>query len=221
VLSEKTQQSRNEMNRKKLTDGEAKQVLLSWPTRTTLWPPPLGRGHWLRGQPRDLDESGPRISSPGATLFTTQPDALWAHFNATISCDIVAVEVCGTIQNLNDKRSRYIPATHSLVLSCSDGWFHEAISIQKGGPLPRWKAAGTFPKKPVGNPAVPIRHLRVLYAIPNALYHLWCHQHTPTGYEFFCPHSSLHTYNSQQMQEFLRRMSSAAQFRVKVNRSET
>ncbi len=60
---------------------------------------------------------------------------------------------------------------------------------------------------------------RILYAIPNDLYHKWCREHTPTGYEYFCPHSSLATFNSQQMQTFLRSMSPAAHFRVKVLRT--
>jgi len=203
------------MSGDKLSDGEAKKVLLRWPGRTRVWPPPQGRGFWIRGQPGSGGKPGPRISSPGATLFTTQPDGLWVHFNSVISCDVVVVEVCGTIQNLNDKRSRYIPASHSLVLACSAAWFAEETTVQRGGRRPRWKAAVSISKKP-GNLELPIRHLRVLYAIRNALYHKWCREHTPTGYEFFCPHSSLATYNSQQMQAFLRQMSSAAQFRVKV-----
>ena len=76
--------------------------------------------------------------------------------------------------------------------------------------------AGSFDTKPAEDLSVPIRHLRVMYGIPNALYHKWCREHTPTGYEFFAPHSSLHTYNSPAMQQFLRQMSSANQFRVVV-----
>lgn len=155
---------------------------------------------------------------PGAKLFTTQPDGLWVYINDPSSCDVVAVEVCGTIQNLNDKRSRYIPASHSLVLWCGLRWLEEKISVQRGGKRPRWKAAGSFSGKPTAELNLPVRHLRVLYGIPNSLYHKWCREHTPTGYEFFCPHSSLQTYNSRPMQNFLRQMSSAAQFRVRVKR---
>lgn len=88
------------MSKKNLSDAEAKGVLLRWPNRTKLWPPPQGRGFWLRGQPVGPRKApGPRLSSPGAKLFSTQPDGLWVHFNRTISCDVVAIEVCGTIQN--------------------------------------------------------------------------------------------------------------------------
>lgn len=209
------------MNKQKLSDGEAKDLLLKWPTRTTLWPPPEGRGFWLRGQPNAGKIPGPRISSPGAKLFNTQPDGLWVHFNGEVSCDAVAIEVCGTIQNLNDKRSRYIPASHSLVLKCSVTWLREEVSVQKGGNCARWKAAASFDVEPTTDLSIPVRHLRVLYAIPNSLYHKWCCEHTPTGYEYFCPHSSMQTYNSPPMQRFLRQMSSASQFRVRVKREQS
>jgi hypothetical protein len=158
------------MSREKLSDKEAKKVLLKWPTRTKLWPAPEGRGFWIQGQPKNGECSGPRLSSPGAKLFATQPDGLWIHFNGHQSCDIVAIEVCGTIQNLNDKRSRYIPASHSLVLKCASAWLEEEIAIQKGGKRSRWEAAVTFNGKPSGDLSIPVRHLRVLYAIPNVIY---------------------------------------------------
>jgi len=202
------------MTADKLSDAEAKQILLSWPTRTVIWPPPGGTGYWLQAQPKSGNIAGPRISSPGATQFRTQPDGLWAFFHSFGSCDLVAVEVCGTIQNLNDKRSRYIPSSHSLVLSVSMDWFNLPIAIQGGGLRTRWESTGTMTSAPVTDLNLPVRHLRVLYALPNTLYHSWCSEHTPTGYEFFCPHSSLSSYNSQSFQEFLKRMSIATQFYV-------
>jgi hypothetical protein len=204
------------VSKEKLSDKEAKTLLLKWPTRTKLWPPPEGRGFWIRGQPKDGKRPGPRLSSPGAQLFTTQPDGLWVHFRDGESCDVVAIEVCGTIQNLNDKRSRYIPASHSLILSCSAAYLREEIPVQKAAKRPRWKACASFHAEPPSDLRIPIRHLRVLYGIPNALYDKWCREHTPTGYEFFSPHSSLATYSSQPMQTFLRQMSSASQFRTRV-----
>ena len=200
------------MAAEKLSDAEAKQILLSWPTRTNIWPPPGGTGYWLQAQPSSSSITGPRISSPGATQFRTQPDGLWAFFHPFSSCDLVAVEVCGTSQNLNDKRSRYIPSSHSLVLSVSASWLNHKITIQGGGQRTRWNSTGTLTEAPVSDLVLPVRHLRVLYALPNTLYHKWCSEHTPTGYEFFSPHSSLSNYNSPPFQEFLKRMSIATQF---------
>lgn len=83
--------------------------------------------------------------------------------------------------------------------------------------MPRWKASGIYKQAPKSSAgiAIPVRHLRVLYALPNDLYDKWTKEHAPTGYEFFCPHSSLDSYNSQKMQEFLRQMSIASQFYIK------
>lgn len=200
------------MAKRKLSDGEAKAILLTWPARTkSVWPSPSGKGYWLRAQPQASKIPGPRLRSPGAKLFATQPDGLWVYFSSA-HCDIVAVEVCGTIQNLNDKRSRYFPASHSTVLECSQKWLHELMTVQKRGKKSRWEACGTIKKVPASDRTIPVRHLRVLYALPNKLYTDWHSNHVPTGYEYFCAHSSLDSYNSPKMQKFLRQMSIASQF---------
>jgi hypothetical protein len=207
------------MATKKLRDAEAKTILRKWPTRTkSVWPAPGGKGYWIRGQPTEGGKPGPKLSAPGAKLFTTQPDGLWVHFADRASCDAVAVEVCGTVENLNNKRSRYIPASHSLVLQVSAAWLSEEIKVQKGGSKPRWEAAASFAKRPSSDLHVPIRHLRVLYALPNDEYAKWCSVHTPTGYEYYCPHSSLESYNSSKMQKFLGQMSVASQFYVRPSK---
>jgi hypothetical protein len=115
--------------------------------------------------------------------------------------------------NLNDKRSRYIPASHSLVLQCPEAWFDELVPVQKGGEMPRWEAAASIDQTP-GARSIPIRFLRVLYALPNPTYEKWVPSHTPTGSEYFCPQSSLDSYRSQKMQTFLRQMSVASQFYI-------
>ncbi len=204
------------MAKKKLKDKEAKAILLKWPTRTKkLWAPPRGTGYWVQSQPKSGKKAGPKLSAPGASLFNTQPDGMYLHFTDTTSCDAVVVEVCGTVQNLNDKRSRYFPANHSLVAKVSKDWLLEEVTVAKGGQKPRWEAAGSIKSAPTEDISVPIRHLRVLYALPNNVYNDWCSNHVPTGYEFFCPHSSLDSYNSQTMQKFLRQMSLASQFYTK------
>jgi hypothetical protein len=198
----------------KLSDGEAKTILLGWPGRTKIWPPPGGSGFWIRAQPKFRVKAGPTLSAPGASLFHTQPDGMWVHFRNDESCDVVVVEVCGTAQNLNDKRSRYIPASHSVVVRCSLSWLQEHIPTKAGASAPRWEASRCFAKEPTIDIAVPVRHLRVLYTLPDKLYHKWCAEHVPTGQEFFCPHSSLNGFNGQKMQVFLKQMSMSSQFYV-------
>jgi hypothetical protein len=202
------------MPKEKLSDNEAKSILLGWPGRTKIWPPPGGSGYWIRAQPKSGTKVGPTLSAPGALLFHTQPDGMWVHFRNAESCDVVIVEVCGTAQNLNDKRSRYIPASHSVVVRCPLVWLLVAMPTRAGGEAPRWEASRSFDEKPSGDIAVPVRHLRVLYALPDSLYHRWCNEHVPTGQELFCPHSSLGSFNGQKMQSFLRLMSISSQFYV-------
>ena len=162
------------MPNEKLSDSDAKRILLGWPGRTKHWPPPGGSGYWIRAQPKVGSKPGPSLSSPGASLFHTQPDGMWAHFRGSECCDVVVIEVCGTAQNLNDKRSRYIPASHSVVVNCSLAWLREHISTKAGGTAARWEASRCFSEEPKGNIAVPVRHMRVLYALPDELYHKWC-----------------------------------------------
>jgi hypothetical protein len=120
------------------------------------------------------------------------------------------------VQKLNDKRSRYIPASHSLVLHCGKDWLLGEIAVAHGARMPRRQAGGIYTKSPARGTgvAVPVRHLRVLYALPNDLYPERAKEHVPTGYEFFCPRSSLGSYNSQKMQGFLTQMSISSQFYI-------
>lgn len=197
----------------KLSDKAAKAILLGWPAWSNkLWLPPQGTGNWLRAQPNATRRaSNPTIASPGAKLFTTQPDALWLYFGGDEFCDAVAVEVCGTVQNLNDKRSRYIPSSHSLMVNIGKNWFAQQIAY-KNGNKERWELTSVFTAAPGSDLCLPIRHLRILYSLPNAVYTSWASNHTPTGFEYYCPHSALDSYKSQKMQKFLRQMSISSQF---------
>ncbi len=195
-----------------MTDAQAKAILRVWPNRTKkVWAPPAGQGYWLRGRPSAGAVSAPKLHAPGAQLFHTQPDGLYLYLHEHYA-DAICIEVCNTIQNLNDKRSRYIPASHSLLVTAPLRWLLEAIGTQHGGQAPRWNAARTFPRRPRQDVTLPVRHLRVLYALPPHHYSAWKANNIPAGYEYFCRQSSLKTYNSQVMQKFLRQMSVTAQF---------
>lgn len=187
------------MARDKLSDGEAKAILLKWPQRTAaLWERPDDRGYWLRCQPGDGNATGPRLSAAGTSIYQVQPDGLWAYFSGLETCDVVAVECCGTIQNLNDKRVRYVPTLQAVGLSCKAAWFRSTIQVHGGGQRTRWEATDTIGNEPEADTRIPVRSLRVLYALPNQVYFDWTREHVPTGYEYFCPHSALDSYNSQK-----------------------
>ena len=203
------------MAKAKLSDKEAKVILRKWPERTKrLWKVSDNRGFWIRAQPKALDSriKSPALSVPGSKLFRTQPDGMWAYFFDREFCDIVCIEVCGTIQNLNDKRSRYFPASHSLMLICPHRWLWETIGIQRGGQIERWKACRSIVAAPKTDLTLPVRLLRVLYSLPKGKYVKWRANHVPTGYEYYCRHSSMDTYKGQSTQKFLAQMSAQAHF---------
>jgi hypothetical protein len=202
------------MAREKLKDREAKAILLKWPTSTTkLWDVPQGNGAWVQALPKAAGGAAcPALQVPGAQIFKTQPDGMWVYFDGQRSCDVVVIEVCGSVQNLNDKRARYMPSTHSTVLRVPSLWTKEMVVGQGGHTLPRSELAGTLDDVSAKFVHVPVRVLRVLYALPTRDYHRWAGSHVPTGYEYFVPHSSLNSYTAPKMQAFLRRMSISSQF---------
>lgn len=201
----------------KLNDAEAKAILRTWPRRTKkLWPTQDGKGFWLRALPTEHNAACPTIQSPGVRQYTTQPDGLYLYLFRNEYADAVAIESCGTIQNLNDKRSRYMPATHSIVVTCPLAWLNGQIAVQRGGHAARWDASKSILVQPPNDLVFPIRHLRVLYALPNTRFDEWTPHHVPSGYEYFCKHSSLDTYNSRPMQQFLKQMSLYSHFYGKI-----
>lgn len=204
-----------------LSDYQAKTILRGWPTRTKkLWKTPKNQGFWMQAQPVIVGASAPSptIRLPGANLFTTQPDGMWIYLSASEFADVMCIEVCREGQNLNDKRSRYMSAVRSLVLYCPLTWLTTPIRIQRGGQAPRWEACRTLAAMPSADLSLPIRHLRVLYALQDSLYRTWSDQNVPGGHEYFCRHSSLGSYNGPAMQKFLRHMSLASHFYTRMGR---
>lgn len=207
----------------KLTDSEAKTILRNskfWPTCTSKWGVAKNGENWIRCRPGNAVTDRkplPILRSPGAKRFKTQPDGMWAYFRSSEFVDILAVEVCGSIQNLNDKRSRYVSFGTSLLVEVPARWLHRDIVRQNGGQMPRYKACGTFDAAPPasGNLDIPVRFLRVLFVIPDAVYAEWMANCVPAGHEFFMKHQSLTTATSQDTQEFLARMSFQAHFRTR------
>ena len=199
-----------------LSDAEGKDILRKWPTRgKRLWGTPPSGGWWLQAQPKPNAGAvaGPTINNVGATTNRIQPDGLWAYLEPNFA-DVVCVEVCGSAQNLNDKRSRYGLFQQALMLTCPLPWLGENIRVRGGGQWPRWRATGTIASAPAVEMVLPVRFLRVLYAVPNAIYKEWKTNNIPGPHEFFCPHSSFGSYTGQKMQKFLRRMSPGVHFYV-------
>lgn len=156
----------------------------------------------------------PYFRTPGAKLFKTQPDGLWLYFSGEGWVDAISIEHCSSVQNLNDKRSRYMPTLNSVLVHVKRTWLQGLIGVQHGGQAERWAATRTMPKPDFTNKEFefPVRHVRVLYALRSDHYSRWIPNHVATGYEFFCTHESLRTWTSQTTQVFLSRMSSVANY---------
>jgi len=188
-----------------MTDKQAKKAIKKyWSERTQLWNSPGMSGYWVRGRIGSKVPGHPVIHPPGLEKGVTQPDAIWIYLTEQYA-DVICFEHCNKKQNLYDKRSRYIPASHSLLLRLPKRWLCDDIPVTNGR-KPRWDAFQTGLNAPAQDFSVPIRFLRLLYALPQRLYKEWMDNQTPTGYEFYCRHSSLTTFNSAVTQEFLKRM---------------
>src|SRR5713101_8680510 len=204
----------------RLDAAGATRVLGDWPLRPgeKLMP----GGPWLRAQPPDGSTTGPRFVRPGSVEFSshTQPDALWLSFfrpaggAAPVAVSAFAVEVCGSGQNLADKRSRYAPAHAALLIEVGTQWLLQEVDVQGGGSKPRWKLVKAFKKRPKRVLRLPVRSLRVLFALPNDKR---LKQHESTLYdklkgtlaleahEYLARHSSLSPTNPK-LRKLIRRM---------------
>ena len=110
------------MRQSQTMDSLVRERLKQWPQR-----PPgvkataLGHDAWLRGRPTEDLRCHPFLKLPGSSRWRTLPDGLWLNFGGTpvdAYVDIFAIEACGSLQNLLDKRSRFAPSTHSLLAVC-------------------------------------------------------------------------------------------------------
>jgi hypothetical protein len=175
-------------------DSLVRARLRTWPQR-----PPgatAGRGAsdaWLRGRPADIANAHePYLKLPGSTRMRTLPDGLWLNFGGTPAepfADILAIEACGTLPNLLDKRSRFAPSTHSLMAVCPVPWLLAPVSAND--PTSRWRATGIITGEPARPLILPVRDVRVLYALKQHHYAGFAASQVPHTHEFFMPMDAL------------------------------
>ena len=189
-----------------LSDAEAKAILETrWPRRTNTWPIPAYTGYWIRACPSVSPQ--PFLHPAGATALTTRPDGLYiyAHIPSGF-VDVIAIEVCVSNQNLNDKRSRYTPLSGNVQLTLPIGWLNSTIAIQKGRNKHIWSASGWFDSAPTADVRLTIRHMRALFALRQQDYTNFGSNQLPAGHEYFCMHQDLVQINNQYMQKFIKGM---------------
>lgn len=196
-------------------DALVKHRLRQWPQR----PPglPAATQAWLRGRPSEKStHTHPFLKFPGSEHLRTLPDGLWLNFGGTPVepfVDIFAVEACGTLQNLLDKRSRFAPSTHSMLAVCPVPWLlGPAVA---GDPTPRWRATGVMRHEPVTPLVLPVRDIRVMYALKRHHYEGFAGNQLPHPHEYFLPMEALtaeDAHNDPHLQAFVARASATANF---------
>lgn len=192
-------------------DGKAKAILRDrWPKTCFLFGDADDGRQWLRAQPAArAGSTHPRLVAAGAIKHKTQPDGLYVRFGEEAQfVDCVAIEVCASPQNLNDKRSRYAPSTSSIVLNVPHGWLISKCFEQQLW----WQASRAFSASPPADLLVPIRHLRALYVLPNDHYREWVSEMPAAGHEYFMPISSMTSINADPLRKFLEKISPQAHF---------
>ncbi len=201
----------------KLSDRQGKDLVRKWPLRPAeLWQLPYGEASWFRALPKPDNSSVacPRLSPPRAEQLLTNPDGMWLNLAQPGLADVFCIDVCGSLSNLNDKRARFLVVASSLVVRIKQDWLLEEIPTKGGGKKARYQILGC--KKPTYKQwNLPVRHLRVLFALSNEHYRIFGRNGVAAGHEYFCAHSSLGSFNSQKMQDFLKAMAPRQHFLTK------
>lgn len=172
-----------------MNDDEGKAILRRWPDTTSLF-------RW-RGDRRVLKAHPPspfaQLLTLGSTASSTYADGAYVNLQPpddegkSAIADVLFIEVCGSSQNLSDKRSRYLPTHESRALKLTKNWFEKRIRWSGGGVIPIHDALGIA--SPDKDTYAPIRALRVLYVIEDNLFLELREGEIPRGYEFFASDS--------------------------------
>ncbi len=199
-------------------DALVRERLRRWPQRPPgRMAPPLEREHWLRGRPGEESETcHPFLKLPGSNRLRTLPDGLWLHFGGTSVepfVDVFAIEACGSLQNLLDKRSRFAPSTNSLLAVCPLPWL--SAPALPGEPTPRWRLTGVLLMPPLTPLVLPVRDLRVMYGLKQRHYNGFVRSQIPQPHEYFVPMEALVAEDAVQnpaMRALVSRASANANF---------
>jgi hypothetical protein len=199
-------------------DALVRARLRDWPQR----PPGLAQTarvgeSWLRGRPCEFAGAcHPFLKLPGSQRLRTLPDGLWLNFGGTPQepyVDIFAIEACGSLPNLLDKRARFAPSTNSLLALCPLPWLLAATT--RTDPTPRWRSTGVLRVEPTQPLVAPVRDIRVLYALKARHYKGLLESHVPHAHEYFVPMDKLVAKDAPDdpaLQALVRRASSTAHF---------
>ncbi len=192
--------------------------LSEWPQR----PPGIGtpegaKDGWLRGRPNVAGGSHfPFLKMPGSDRMRTLPDGLWLNFGGTVVepfVDIFAIEACGSLANLLDKRSRFAPSTHSMLAVCPVPWLMSPMI--PGDTRPRWTLIRVIKEEPVRSLVLPVRDIKVMYGLKTRHYQGFTQSQIPHAHEYFVPMDALTAkdgHESPAIRALVARCSATANF---------
>lgn len=194
------------MPNRKYSDATAKLKLENeWRYRPTSdhWP-----GPWVRTRPSTGKATMPALVRPGSegTLDArTEPDGMYVRLTPNaVTADVLAIEVCGLLQNLHDKRSRYAASTTSMLLKLNRPWLVEQQPVQNGTKA-RWETFGsTFSSAPTDDLFIPVFRLRLFLLAPCDQVENWRHKVALEAHEYLLPHRALDNQYSPSLIAMLR-----------------
>jgi hypothetical protein len=203
-------------------DRQVRDRLRLWPQHPPGMSPRLReRDAWLRGRPcADMYTAGmgPFLKLPGSNRLRTLPDGLWLNFGGNHRepfVDIFAIEACGSLANLLDKRSRFAPTVQSLLTVCPVPWLlAEFIPNDR---TQRWEATGVIRREPTHPLILPVRDIRVMYALKDRHYEDFLRHHVPHAHEYYVPIGALTAKDGDKdpaLQAMLAHATAGAQFLV-------
>ncbi len=201
-------------------DSIVRHKLRAWPQQ----PPGLadrgmGGGAWLRGRPgpvEEMDDPDPYLKLPGSNRLRTVPDGLWLCFGGTQRdpfVDLFVIEACGNFANLLDKRFRFAPSMHSMLAVCPVRWLLGNVS--EHDQMPRWQRTGLLRDMPSAPLVIPVRDIRVMYALKPRDYEGFVANQVPHAHEFFAPITALigpEGWRHPTLRAFIARNSARANF---------
>jgi hypothetical protein len=198
-------------------DSTIRQKLRGWPNHPPGLEDDMGPGAWIKGRPGSVDDIDyPFLKLPGASRLRTVPDGLWLRFGGTERdpfVDIFVIEVCGSFTNLLDKRSRFAPSMHSMLAVCPLPWLLDPYS--QYDETPRWRCTRLLKRRPETPLTLPVRDIRVMYALRPRQYEGFASTQVPHAHEFFAPVSVLldpEGWQQPSLRAFIARTSPRANF---------
>ncbi|MEI9981249.1 MAG: hypothetical protein WDN23_20065 [Edaphobacter sp.] len=214
-----------------MKDGDAKEKLREFDEVIVL----SDSEYWIRILPKITSRKigklfehhwtgGAKLQQIGARENSTNPDGLYAYLKLRKDgrefeyCDIVAIEVCESLTNFYDKRSRYAGLGAGLILRTTPGLWRLAIRSLNGQKLAEIiqlndnESRKSHSADDINNYYTPVRAIRAIYVLgKNQDKKLW-ENTVLAAHEFTLVDTDFAKWNTTRMTEFILESSHNRQF---------